>query len=295
MSADRPRTELTAAGLAAPDRELAPRLAAPDRELTARPAAPDRELTAVNGTPGRALASLTSPARPIRRGLAAGTRPAAVRAAPPENPAAPFASRGTATLLGVAVNPGARPSPVERRPDPPATRGPAVPHETDLELDAIDPATTVELTADELAAIVAEATAIPAAGPARTARTSLELAAAWYAPRATAPGPTASAAPIRGSEGSPAPALPAFPHGCRPPRLRLVVLYLLGSLCCGLFAPFCWSVASSELGGIRRGTVEDRHRGLLAIARLWGAVASGLLIAGFLLALSVLARSAIHP
>ncbi len=294
MSADRPRTELTAAGLAAPDREFAPRLAAPDRGLADRPAPPDRDLA------DRDLAARPAgPARPGRRALAAGTRPASSGRSARRASSPSLAARGGATLLGVAVQLGARPDAGARRPDRPAPRVTAASHEAEIELEAIDPAATVELTAEEIAAIVAEA-AIPAGGPTRAAAPSLELAAAWCAPRVTAPGSTAIATAPAGIEWSErshplAPALPASPHERRPPRLALVALYLAGSLCCGLLAPWCWSLASCELDGIRRGAVEDRHRGLLAAARLWGAVASWLLIAGFLLALSALARRAIHP
>jgi hypothetical protein len=80
-------------------------------------------------------------------------------------------------------------------------------------------------------------------------------------------------------------------HRRRPPRVGLVVFFLIASLLCGILAPVCWAVASSELAGIELGVVANRHRGLLALALGWGVTASCLLCAAFLYLLWVIARA----
>jgi hypothetical protein len=80
----------------------------------------------------------------------------------------------------------------------------------------------------------------------------------------------------------------------RPPRLGLVIFLLVASLLGGLLAPACWIVASTELDGIQHGRVEDHHRGLLALARLWGVFASCLLAVLAFYMFFVIARASAH-
>jgi hypothetical protein len=53
-------------------------------------------------------------------------------------------------------------------------------------------------------------------------------------------------------------------------------------------------VANTELDGIERGTVEDRHRGLLGLARLWGVFVTCLLSVICLFVLYGLVQSSAH-
>ena len=138
-----------------------------------------------------------------------------------------------------------------------------------------------------IAALIAEADAdlddAPALVPALHTTPSRRIAALVTAPGVTAPAVDSTTLVWTERPSSPAPARPRLfpPPWCRlrPPRRGLVIGLLIASLLCLLFAPICWGVASAELGGIRHGLVESRHRGLLVLARLWGVIATGLLIA----------------
>jgi len=244
------------------------------------------------------------------------------------SPAA-IAARSRATLFGVVASPRpAAPVPGEPAPIP-------------IELEAIDPAVTIELTPAMIATLLAESPDLAGAPPAAHARAAPAAAVSPTAPRPaaarisltahtpaaaraapasrtapaprravpaslTAPGPTAPAVgpdatwwiecppfpPPRPRSRS---AVSAGPEGHRrPPRIGLVLVLLLASLLGGLLAPVCWGVARAELGRIERGTVEDRHRGLLTAALLWGIFATGALAVVALGALAVATRAGVH-
>jgi uncharacterized membrane protein YjgN (DUF898 family) len=62
----------------------------------------------------------------------------------------------------------------------------------------------------------------------------------------------------------------------------ILILGILGLVCCGLLGPVAWIMGNQSLGDIKRGAMDPKDEGLVQAGRIIGMITTGLIVLGIL-------------